>query len=81
VETDLLGRSLKAQMREANRNGARLVAIAGESELQAGKVVLKNLENGEQQDVPLAQLGEIVRKMLAPIDSQTATVRAENRDS
>ena len=81
VETDLLGRSLKAQMREANRHGARLVAIAGESELQAGKVVLKNLESGEQQDVSLAQLGELVRKMLVPIDPQTATVRAENRDS
>ncbi len=64
VETDLLGRSLKAQMREANRNGARLVAIAGETELAEGKVVLKNLQNGEQQEVSVEQLLPAARSML-----------------
>jgi histidyl-tRNA synthetase len=51
VETDLLARSLKAQMREANRLGARFALIVGENELQSGKFQLKNLLTSEQVEV------------------------------
>ncbi len=51
VETDLLARSLKAQMREANRLGATFAVIVGENELQSGKFQLKNLRTSEQKEI------------------------------
>lgn len=53
---DLLGRSLKAQMREANRQGARFVVIVGEEELQAQQATVREMETGEQRQVPFSQL-------------------------
>lgn len=54
VRAETAGRSMKAQMRTANRLGARLVLIQGESELAAGEVVCKNMVTSEQVAVPRA---------------------------
>ncbi|MDX9980418.1 MAG: histidine--tRNA ligase [Lentisphaeria bacterium] len=54
VRTETAGRSMKAQMRTANRLGARLVLIQGESELAAGEVVCKNMVSSEQVTVARA---------------------------
>ncbi|MEX1274503.1 MAG: histidine--tRNA ligase [Bacteroidota bacterium] len=56
VETDFLQRSLKAQMREANRQQARFVMVIGETELQAGAGRLKHMVRGEERTVPLGEL-------------------------
>jgi histidyl-tRNA synthetase len=53
---ELGARSMKAQMRAANRSGAKWVVIRGDNELAAGTAALKNLADGAQQDVPLADL-------------------------
>jgi len=45
-------RSFKSQMREANRQGARFVLILGEREAEAGVVAVKDLQSGEQVDIP-----------------------------
>lgn len=47
-------RSLKSQMREANKLNVRLVLILGESELAANTVVIRPLDGGEQVTVSLA---------------------------
>ncbi|HMT19709.1 MAG TPA: His/Gly/Thr/Pro-type tRNA ligase C-terminal domain-containing protein [Promineifilum sp.] len=52
------GRSLKSQMREADRRGGRYVLIAGEAELAQGKVAIRPLQDGEEQT--LVALDEIV---------------------
>jgi histidyl-tRNA synthetase len=44
-------KSLKAQLREADKTGCRLVAILGEAELKARSVTLKDLEQGTQEPV------------------------------
>lgn len=62
VEVDLLQRSLKAQMREANRAGARYAVIVGESELESGKLQLKNLATSEQKELSQEQLLEALRQ-------------------
>jgi histidyl-tRNA synthetase len=62
VETDLLQRSLKAQMREANRTGARYAVIIGDNELQSQKFQLKNLSDSTQAEFTEA---EIEKKLLA----------------
>lgn len=51
-DMDTLRRSMKAQMREANRQEARFVAILGEEEFGRNVVQLKNFETGEQEEVP-----------------------------
>ncbi|MBI4004403.1 MAG: histidine--tRNA ligase [Candidatus Omnitrophica bacterium] len=47
---DYDGRSLKAQLREADKAGCRLVAILGEQELKRREVTVKDLEEGGPQD-------------------------------
>jgi len=40
---------MKKQMNYANRKGIPFVVLAGESEIESGKLTLKNMESGEQQ--------------------------------
>jgi histidyl-tRNA synthetase len=48
VSTDLLRRSLKPLMREANRNNAILTILIGEDELKNNTAQVKNMKTGEQ---------------------------------
>jgi histidyl-tRNA synthetase len=45
-------RSVKGAMRAADRSGARLALVAGDRDIEAGTVGVKNLTTGEQVDVP-----------------------------
>lgn len=53
VETDYLGRSVKAQMKYANKLGALNVVIIGEDELKNGQVRIQNMDTGERTEVAL----------------------------
>jgi len=48
VVTDLQYRSLKAQMREANKIGAKTVIVIGEEEMKTGIYKVKNMEDGTE---------------------------------
>ena len=50
---DISGRSLKAQMKFANKLGVRYTVVLGETELESGTVSLKNMESGECKDISL----------------------------
>ena len=52
-DRDFVGRSLKAQMREANRSRARFALIVGDDELASDSVGLKDLDAGAQQTLGL----------------------------
>ena len=52
-ECDIVGRSLKAQMKYANKIGAEYTLIMGENEVDAGVAQLRNMQNGEQREVKL----------------------------
>lgn len=56
ADMDYLGRSLKAQMKAADRTGARQVCIIGDDELAKKAAVLKDLSTGEQKTVPFDQV-------------------------
>jgi histidyl-tRNA synthetase len=45
-------RGLKGAMRAADRSGARLALVAGDRDIEAGTVGVKNLTTGEQVDIP-----------------------------
>ena len=49
----MLRRSMKSQMREANKLGAKYVIIIGENELQQNQFELKDLTTGNQEKVGL----------------------------
>ncbi len=54
AECDIMGRSLKAQMKYANKIGAKYTLIIGDSEIEAGRAQLKNMADGTQCEVELA---------------------------
>lgn len=56
AETDYLGRSLKAQMKQANRLNARAVVILGDDELQQGIATIRDMTTSQQESVPLDQV-------------------------
>jgi len=60
VEMDYEGKSLKSQMRRADKFNARFTLIIGEDELSKGKGVLKNMDAGSQEETPLDE--EIIYK-------------------
>ena len=45
------GRGLKGAMKAADRSGARFAVIIGAEERKAGTVRIKDLQDGDQQDV------------------------------
>jgi histidyl-tRNA synthetase len=57
VEVDYLDRSVKAQMREANRLRARFVIVLGQNELSTGKAKLKDMLNGQEREIHLKNIG------------------------
>jgi histidyl-tRNA synthetase len=59
VEMDYEGKSLKSQMRRADKLGARYSVVIGETEVTSGRAVIKRMEDGVQFEVAL-RLEEIV---------------------
>lgn len=55
---DLLGRSLKAQLKTADKSQARYAAIIGEDEMNRQVVILRDLTLGEQTELPFAEAEE-----------------------
>mgnify|MGYP004523185915 CR=1 FL=1 len=62
ADCDTIGRSVKAQMKYANKLGVRFTMILGDDELANGQGVLKNMETGETRTVPLADLAEALKE-------------------
>ncbi|MEF2919193.1 MAG: histidine--tRNA ligase [Acutalibacteraceae bacterium] len=53
AECDIVGRSLRAQMKYADKIGAKFSIVLGDSEIENNCAVLKNMESGEKTEVPL----------------------------
>ena len=56
VVMDYAGRSLKSQMRAADKVRARFAVILGDTELAEHAAVLRDMRSGEQRRVPLSDL-------------------------
>jgi len=61
-DLDYMGRSLRAQMKHADRCGARKVVILGEEELKAGVATVKDMAKGEQTQTALEGLAEALSR-------------------
>ena len=53
AETDIVGRGLRAQMKYADKIGAKFSMVLGDNEIEQGKAVIKNMSNGEQTEIVL----------------------------
>ena len=58
TEFDVLRRSIKAQLREANKSGAKYAILIGDQELEARQAELKDLSTGDQKKIELNNLIE-----------------------
>jgi len=61
---EMTGRSLRAQMKSADRLGARFALILGEEELAAGRASVRDMRSGEQSAVALEDAPEHLRLQL-----------------
>ena len=62
AEFDAVGRSLKAQMKYADKIGASYTVIIGDNEIKTGRAILKNMKTSEQTEVELRSIAEILSK-------------------
>lgn len=60
TEINHMGRSLKAEMKYANKIEAKFTVVLGDDELQTGNAKLKRMSDGEQFEVNLNNIEEIV---------------------
>ncbi len=62
AERDYLGRSVKAQMKYANKTGAHFSFVLGDDDILSNKAIVKNMETGEQEEVSLDKICEYFTK-------------------
>lgn len=56
AEFDHVGKSVKAQMKYADKIGAKYSTVIGDNELETGKTTLKNMQNGEITEIAISDL-------------------------
>lgn len=61
AQTDICGRGLKAQMRYANKIGARYSIVLGDNELESGSARIKNMETGEETEIALNSISTALK--------------------
>ena len=64
AEADYDLKSLKAQMRKAEKLGAKFAVIIGDEEFKSNKVILKDMDKHSQEEVPLNEVVEKLTKIL-----------------
>lgn len=72
AETDLMGRSLKAQMKYADKKRFSYTVVIGDDEIEAGKGVLKDMRTGDQKDV---SLDSVVDRLKNQVEERDAAAR------
>lgn len=63
IDFDYLQRSVKAQMREANKMNAKYVVFIGGDEFKAGMMNLKNMSSGEEEKISFDHIREFVARL------------------
>lgn len=64
ADADTVGRSVKAQMKYANKIGSKFSMIIGDDEIKNDAAVLKNMENGEKFEIILSELGKKLLELI-----------------
>ena len=56
ADCDIVGRSLKAQMKYADKIGAKFTLMLGDAEIESGKANVKNMEDSGQTEITLDEI-------------------------
>lgn len=64
VEKDYLDRSLKAQLKFADKKGARLLVILGDEEMKQGQAIVRRMADGSQETVAMDELTGCLAAMI-----------------
>lgn len=72
AQFDSCGRSLKAQMKYADKIGAKYTLVLGDDELQSGRGKLKNMETGELTEITLDEQTFASQFLAATVTAGTA---------
>lgn len=64
AELDYEGKSLKSQMRRADKLKARYTVILGEEELKKGRVVLRNMADKSQEEIPVEGVVQALKEKI-----------------
>lgn len=59
VETDLMSRSVKAQMKYADKTGARYTMVLGDDELARNRAELREMEGSASREADLGDIGQL----------------------
>ena len=74
VQFDTVGRGFKAQMKFANKIGARYTLVLGDNEIETGDIKLKNMETGNEIEMKLENFAgdfqaTVIQDTLSEFDS------------
>ncbi|MEK6540393.1 MAG: His/Gly/Thr/Pro-type tRNA ligase C-terminal domain-containing protein, partial [Deltaproteobacteria bacterium] len=64
LERDYGAKGIKAQMKRADKLGAKFVLILGDDELSSNSITVKNMENGEQEKNPVSMIEERLEALM-----------------
>ena len=83
AQFDVVGRSVKAQMKYANKLGARFTVVLGDDDIAAGKVNVKNMDNGEITEMSFDEFSEEFMELTlqqSAKDLESAVANGDNID-
>ena len=61
VDTDHLGRGLRASMKYADKLGAKYTLVLGDNEIENGQANIKNMQTGETKEVKLDRIAAFIK--------------------
>lgn len=64
AEKDFMSRSLKAQMKYANKMNARYVVVIGEDEIKNNRIKVKNMSSGAEEEIAINALSDYLKNKL-----------------
>ena len=63
AQFDIVGRSVKAQMKYANKIGAAYTVVLGDSEIEAGVAKVKNMTDGSETEMNIDDIAEEIMRL------------------
>lgn len=63
AEKDYMGRSLRAQMKYANKINARYVTVLGEEEIKSRRIKVKDMNKGSEEEINLDALSDYIKNI------------------
>ena len=67
AEKDYMGRSLKAQMKYANKINAGYVVVLGEDEIKSSRIKVKDMSTGSEEEIDLSALASYIKKRIGSL--------------